>query len=102
MRTADKAGGSETTGGAGSAAGAGGKSPTYSAFISHASEDFERADEVRASLEERGFRCYIAPRDLRAGHDYLEELVRGITHSRCLVLLLSDAANKSPMVAKEV
>jgi hypothetical protein len=76
--------------------------PSYSAFISYASPDVEKAQEICASLENRAFRCWIAPRDVRAGHEYGNEIIRGIEQSRCLVLLLSEAANNSVFVRREV
>lgn len=74
----------------------------YSAFISYAAPDKEKALQICESLEERGFRCWIAPRDVRAGQSYPDEIIRGIEQSRCLILVLSDAANKSVFVAREV
>jgi hypothetical protein len=73
-----------------------------SAFISYASADKAKADEVCASLESHGYTCWIAPRNIRAGHDYADEIVKGIHGSKCLVLILSAAANESPFVHREV
>lgn len=75
---------------------------TYSAFISYASEDRTKADEICASLEGRGFTCWIAPRDVRPGAQYGDEIIRGIMQSRCLVVLLSQASNQSEYVPREV
>jgi|GEM_PF-4206642 len=74
----------------------------FSAFISYAKADRESAEEICASLESRGFRCWIAPRDVRAGREYGNEIIRGIEQSRCLVLVLSEAANESHFVRREV
>jgi len=76
--------------------------PGYDAFISHASDDREKAEQIAASLEEHDLRCWMAPRDLRTGREYAEEIMYGIRESRCLVLVLSEAANQSPMVRREV
>jgi tetratricopeptide (TPR) repeat protein len=75
---------------------------TYSAFISHAKADEKPAKEIAALLEERGFKCWIAPRDVRAGHAYGDEIVRGIEKSRAFILVLSKASNGSAFVAREV
>jgi hypothetical protein len=75
---------------------------TFSAFISYASENIERAEAICASLEAKGFRCWMAPRDIRAGFEYADEIVRGIEQSRCMVVVLSEAANASPFVRREV
>lgn len=77
------------------------RSPRH-AFISYASADRARALQVCESLEARGLLCWIAPRDLPPGVEYGEGLVEGIRSSRCLVLVLSAAANASPMVSREV
>lgn len=76
--------------------------PAYSAFLSHASADREKAEAICASLEERGLRCWVAPRDVRAGREFGEEIIHGIENSRCLVLVLSEAANQSIYVRREV
>ncbi len=76
--------------------------PLFDAFLSHSSEDHDRAEEIRDFLEDEGLRCWIAPRDIDPGLEYGEAIVSGIRSSRCLVLVLSNAANASPMVRREV
>jgi hypothetical protein len=44
----------------------------FSAFISYASDDREKAHEICRSLEGRGLTCWIAPRDVRAGREYAD------------------------------
>jgi hypothetical protein len=77
-------------------------SPAYAAFISYAKPDLAKAQEICESLERRGFPCWIAPRDVPAGSAYGDEIILGIERSRCLVLVLSEAANQSPFVYREV
>ncbi len=79
-----------------------GKSPEFAAFISHAKADQKRAQEITVALEERGLKCWIAPRDVRPGQSYGDEIIRGIEKSRCFILVLSKASNESPFVAREV
>lgn len=74
----------------------------FAAFISHSSKDSEFAEEIQLRLEEQGLACWIAPRNVRVGQEYGEEISRGINRSRCLVLVLSSAANESPSVRREV
>lgn len=74
----------------------------FAAFISHASPDRERAHEIVRTLEARGLRCWIAPRDVRPGHEYGAEIIHGIGRARCIVLVLSEAANGSTFVQREV
>ena len=47
-------------------------------------------------------RCWIAPRDVRAGHNYGNEIIRGIERSRSFILVLSSASNQSSFVAREI
>src|SRR6185312_8011178 len=68
----------------------------------HAKADHAKAEEIVASLEERGFKCWVAPRDVRPGRTYGDEIVRGIGKSRCFILVLSAASNGSAFVAREV
>lgn len=41
----------------------------HDVFISYASSDKPVADAVCAALEQRGIRCWIAPRDILPGLD---------------------------------
>jgi len=53
-------------------------------------------------LEERGVRCWIAPRDVKPGASYGDEIIRGIETSSAFILVLSSASNESDFVAREV
>ena len=78
------------------------KPQSNAAFISHAKADQKRAQEIAAALEERGLKCWIAPRDVRGGRSYGDEIIKGIEKSRGFVLVLSAASNESAFVAREV
>lgn len=71
-------------------------------FISHASEDHAVVSKLVAQLEERGIACWYAPRDIRLGADYQHSIVEAIEHSSGLVLLMSEAANDSIHIAREL
>lgn len=71
-------------------------------FISHASKDAAVAERVCNLIEERGKKCFIAPRDIRSGREYAEEIINGIDNAESMILLMSDAANHSPHVLREV
>ncbi len=73
-----------------------------STFISYAKADQAKAQEIAASLEQRGFKCWIAPRDVRPGRTYGDEIIRGIEASRALILVLSSASNASGFVSREI
>ena len=71
-------------------------------FISHASKDATVAETVCNLIEERDKKCFIAPRDIRSGKEYAEEIINGIDNAESMILLMSDAANHSPHVLREV
>jgi hypothetical protein len=78
------------------------KTPEFGAFISYAKADQAKAQAIVASLKARGLKCWIAPRDVSKGRKYAAEILRGIEQSRSFVLVLSQAANASKFVCKEV
>lgn len=71
-------------------------------FISHSSADAEAAANICETLERHGSKCFIAPRDIRSGREYAEELLDGIDRSAAVILLMSENANHSPHVLREV
>ena len=74
----------------------------HDVFISHSSVDKKAADAICHSLEQSGIKCWIAPRDIRAGENYGGEIIRGIQDCKIFLLIFSNEANTSPAVAKEV
>lgn len=73
----------------------------HDVFISHSSEDKQIADAVCATIEGKGVRCWIAPRDEMPGDEWADSIVRAIGESRIMVLLFSSNANRSPQVRRE-
>lgn len=71
-------------------------------FISYASADAAVADNLVATLESHGVACWIAPRDVKAGALYADAIVRAISDTKALVLVLSANSVASAHVGKEV
>lgn len=71
-------------------------------FVSHSSKDASLAAEVCSHIENSGHSCFLAPRDIRSGYEYAEEIINGIDDSDVILLLLSQAANDSPHVLREI
>ena len=71
-------------------------------FISYSNKDKPVADAVVAGLENRGVRCWVAPRDVTPGTSWGEAIVDAIQNSRIMVIILSKNSNKSPQVVREV
>ena len=72
------------------------------AFVSYASADRALAEALTAYLEQRGLTCWMAPRDVPAGAQYADAIVRAINEARALVLVLSKESISSSHVGKEV
>jgi uncharacterized RDD family membrane protein YckC len=73
----------------------------HDVIISYATIDKPIADAVCARLEERGIRCWIAPRDILAGMDYAEAIINAIDSAKIMVLIFSSHANASKHVMRE-
>ncbi len=71
-------------------------------FVSHAAVDAAAALRFVAALELQGIRCWIAPRDVMAGAQYADAIVRAISESPIFLVLLSAQAIASPHVGREV
>jgi hypothetical protein len=64
-------------------------------FVSHVSEDRDRALEVVGQLERRGYRCWIVPRNVRAGRPFDDEIVSAIERCSSMLLIFSDRCNNN-------
>jgi TIR domain len=71
-------------------------------FISYSAKDKTTADGVCATLETKGIRCWIAPRDILPGMDWGEAIIEAINGSRVIVLVFSSNANDSQQIKREV
>jgi len=71
-------------------------------FISHASEDSAAAQELRAELESAGYTCWLAPDDVVASRPWAEQILSAIESTRVMVVLISQHANNSVHVSREV
>ena len=71
-------------------------------FVSYASQDATTANHVVAALEQRGLKCWIAPRDVVPGTLYADEIIGAINEATAVVLILSKQAVESPHVGKEI
>lgn len=74
----------------------------HDVFVSYASRDKPVADAVCAALENRGVRCWIAPRDILPGLDWGAAIIGAINETRLMVLVFSSHANKSHQIRREV
>lgn len=71
-------------------------------FVSYSTTDRVLAETLTQLLEGRGVRVWIAPRDVRPGHDYSEELHDAIEEASAVIALISDHSNRSRHVKAEI
>ena len=75
---------------------------SHDIFISHSSIDKTIADSVCAGLENAGLRCWVAPRDIRAGDSWGSSIIDAIATSKIMVIVFSSNSNASKQVMREV
>ncbi|MBQ5878845.1 MAG: toll/interleukin-1 receptor domain-containing protein, partial [Alistipes sp.] len=71
-------------------------------FISYTSKDRALASTILKALEQNGFACWMAPRDIAPGEDYSSAIPSAIIASTVVVTLCSSAAYESPNVKAEL
>ena len=74
----------------------------YDVFLCHSSKDKSIADSICRLLEANGVTCWIAPRNVRPGSHYAEEIVDAIDSSLSILLILSENSNTSVHVRNEL
>lgn len=72
------------------------------AFISYSSANQQAADGVRALLTKNGISAWMAPYDIPAGCEYAEVIGDALAGCACLVLILTEKAQTSVWVKKEI
>lgn len=71
-------------------------------FISYSTKDQLQAEAVRNVIEQNGISCWMAPRDIPGGSNYTKEIPNAIRDCQAFVLMLSQNAQASPWVLKEL
>ena len=72
------------------------------AFISYSSINQASADAMREMFNRHNIHTWMAPYDIPAGSSYMGEINRALLGCDCLVLMLSEAAQNSQWVLKEL
>jgi hypothetical protein len=75
---------------------------SHAIFISYSSQDRVVAEAICDAFEANAIGCWIAPRDVRAGRVYSGQITQAIREARVLLVVLSEAANRSRHVLHEV
>ncbi len=74
----------------------------HDVFISHSTNDKLIANAICSIFENNGIRCWIAPRDIVPGMEWVESIIDGISASRVMVLILSSSSIASTQVKREI
>ena len=74
----------------------------HDVFISYSSKEISDAETIRNVLEQNGIPCWMAPRDIPGGSNYSHEIPIAIRNCQVFVLLLSQNAQSSHWVLKEL
>ncbi len=71
-------------------------------FISYKSEDYETANLVKTVFETNQFTCWMAPQSIPGGSSYAEEINGALYECGVFVLILSERAQESKYIKKEI
>ncbi|MCK5132431.1 MAG: TIR domain-containing protein [Candidatus Sabulitectum sp.] len=71
-------------------------------FISHSSRNTEEVHRLVKSLEREGLKYWIASRDIKPGDSWATSIMNAIESSSVMLLLLSESANSSQQVSREI
>ncbi len=72
------------------------------AFISYSTKNQASADSMRSILESHGIKTWMAPYDIPIGSRYAQVINLAVKDCSCFVLMLTNDAQNSVWVAKEV
>lgn len=74
----------------------------HNVFISYKAEEFDEANWVKTVLEQNGISCWMAPMSIKGGSSYASEIPQAIRECKIFVLILSEKAQESKWVPKEI
>lgn len=75
---------------------------SYQVFISYSHIDSQIAHGLCYKLEDEGIKCWIAPRDIKAGDVWAKAISKSIPKCKVMLLVLSSNSNSSDQVLREV
>lgn len=71
-------------------------------FISYSSGEYDKVIPIKKHLESEGISCWMAPDSIPGGSSYAAEIEAAIRSCDAFVLFLSESAQNSPWVTKEL
>jgi hypothetical protein len=74
----------------------------HDVFICHASRDKRVADAICSEFEASGLKCWVAPRDIPVGDDWMEAIRHAIESAPLFALIFSENANSARHIEREI
>jgi hypothetical protein len=74
----------------------------FDIFLSYSSKDKSITDQLVTHVEDAGFACWIAPRNIEGGAEYSEVIEKAILKCKIFLLVFSENSEKSPWVKSEL
>ena len=74
----------------------------YSCFISYSTKNQDFAERLHADLQDKGVRCWFAPKDVQGGQKLHEQIDQAIRLHDKLLLILSEDSMDSEWVKSEI
>jgi hypothetical protein len=71
-------------------------------FISSSSADRDTAIRICEAMERNGIACWIAPRDIAPGQNFMAAIVAAIRAAKVMILVFSAHTNESEEVQREI
>lgn len=71
-------------------------------FISYGSRDMDVAEEVCDLVESCNLKCWIAPRDVKSGGDYSQQIIDNVETSNVLIFISSKDTYQSMYIKNEL
>lgn len=75
---------------------------THDIFISYSSRDTDTAKELCEKLENHGFKCWIAPRDLKSSRNFAKEIADGLNGASIFIPVFSQYYQESRYAKEEL
>lgn len=74
----------------------------YDVFISYSSQDQKIVEGVCGYLERKGYRCFVAYRDIPRGVVWANAIIEALDASKMMVVVFSNDFNVSPQTDREI
>lgn len=74
----------------------------HDVFISYSTKNSDVANKICHILEQNDLKCWIAPRNISSGRNYIDEIASGIKSTKIVVLVYSKYSQASKYVNNEI